>query len=179
MLFLRFFGQTSGTGPKKRTANGAEREERTERANPESHGNLATSAIGRTCTRSNLKSRSRTNPTILSFVRVIRIHVRRFVGHLCTYTGIEWYKGVKGRQSGWLCFYLPFTVSLAASQWTGTPGTSAEVLSLCLGTGVPLFLSPTFAYVNKRSTILADGDALNLPVTRELYASPRPRLNEN
>ena len=27
--------------------------------NPESHGNLATSAIGRTCTRSNLKARSR------------------------------------------------------------------------------------------------------------------------
>lgn len=58
---------------------GTERDKQAERANPESHGNLATSAIGRTCTRSNLKSRSRTSPAILSFVRVIRVHVYPFI----------------------------------------------------------------------------------------------------
>lgn len=94
----------------------AERNGQTERANPESHGNLATSAIGRTCTRSNLKLRSRTSQAILSFVRVIRIYVYPFIAFGYVYTlgerrerEREW---EKERRRTWLCFYLSFTVSL-------------------------------------------------------------------
>lgn len=68
-------------GTERKMERTRQRDGRGERVNPESHGNLATSAIGRTCTRSNLKARSRTGEqerrkkrerkdrAILSFVR--------------------------------------------------------------------------------------------------------------
>lgn len=136
----------------------AERNGQTERANPESHGNLATSAIGRTCTRSNLKLRSRTSQAILSFVRVIRIYVYPFIAFGYVYTLGERRERerdrVRKREAKDLTLFLFVIYRLSTEQ--APPGTAAEVLSLCQGTGVPLFSSPTFAYVNKRSTTFPD-----------------------
>lgn len=131
----------------------AERNGQTERANPESHGNLATSAIGRTCTRSNLKLRSRTSPAILSFVRVIRIYVYPFIAFGYVYTLGE-RERVRKREAKDLTLFLFVIYRLSTEQ--APPGTAAEVLSLCQGTGVPLFSSPTFACVNKRSATFPD-----------------------
>lgn len=59
LFFSRSHFRFGRKGTERETERVRQRTER-ERVNPESHGNLATSAIGRTCTRSNLKARSRT-----------------------------------------------------------------------------------------------------------------------
>lgn len=119
-------GEETGRETKSATAKRTRRE----RVNPESHGNLATSAIGRTCTRSNLKARSRTReserarerkrkrengPFFHSYTRAIRF-VRAsalFIGSRCFLFAV-YHLRCRRRELG------------AA----GPPGTPAEVLSL-------------------------------------------------
>lgn len=120
--FPRFFFPRShfrfGRKGAERGTERARQRTKRERVNPESHGNLATSAIGRTCTRSNLKARSRTREkerarAILSFVRAqCASYVRTLVPFID-----------RAR-----CFL--FAVRHLRRELEAPPGAPAEVLSL-------------------------------------------------
>lgn len=90
------------------------RQTKRERVNPESHGNLATSAIGRTCTRSNLKARSRTRESERERKRenghsFIRTRAIRFV-RTYVHTRVRPIHRLRV-----VVFYLPFTISAVAA----------------------------------------------------------------
>lgn len=120
--FPRFFSFalpfSDGEETGRETESATARRTRRERVNPESHGNLATSAIGRTCTRSNLKARSRTRKSESESKREReREGEKERTGHSFIRIRAQYVSYARPpHSSARVVFYLPFTISAPNSR---------------------------------------------------------------